>query len=127
MKKPNSFSEFNDQRRRHLLAKYRESIARQSRIVAETAFRDAADSPAPRFWVSEERATEVISKLLSNPALADKMYEEKKKMYLEIYRRVKKLMAVYPNAPLNAIVFKVVNSEAPHSYMTWQRAAQIIR
>ena len=127
MRKNCSYSEFNSQRREHLLRGYRESIARQSKISAERAFRDAADAPSPRFWVSEDRAAEVVSKIISNPSVITNMYKEKAEMYLEIYRRVLKLRKVYPDAPLSSLIFRVVNSTAPKSYLTWQRARTIIR
>ena len=127
MKKKSAVSEFNGHRREHLLKNFKESIARQSHISAERAFRDAAESPAPRFWVSEDRAAEVVSKMISDPEYTMNMYHEKAEMYHEIYRRVKNLQKVYPGLPLSALVFRVVNSEAPKSYLSWQRARTIIR
>ena len=127
MKKKCSYSEFNSQRKEHLLRGFRESVARQSRISAERAFRYAAERPAPRFWVSEERAAEVVSKIFVNPGIMESMYKEKGEMYLEIYRRVRKLREVYPRASLSSLVFRVVNSEAPRSYISWQRARNVIK
>lgn len=127
MKKLNSTSDFNQQRKEHLLRMYRRSLAEQSKINAKKAYSFAAESPAPRFWVSEERAAEVISKILTDPCFTAGMFKEKAEMYMEIYRRIKKLRAVYPKAPLSALIFKVVNSNAPKSYISRSRTEAILR
>ena len=132
MKKPNSVSDFSAARKEHLLKKYRESLGLQSkipysRINVRRAYRYAADSPAPRFWVSEERAAEVISKIMADSSILDNMYREKAEMYLEIYKRVMAIKKESPETPLGDIVFEVVNSPAPRFYLTWHSAKQLIK
>lgn len=126
MKKKNSTLEFASERSELLLKNFRESIARQSSISLKRAFQDAADAPAPRFWVSESRAMRVVSSLMKGIDITDGMHHQKRKMYLEIYRRVCGLKADNPDKPLGDIVFEVVNSSAPNSYMTWQTAQKLI-
>lgn len=128
MKKKNCRCEFASERSELLLRNFRESIARQSRISAVKAFKDAAEAPAPRFWVSEARAVRIISFLMKgNFEILESMHNKKKEMYLEIFRRVKTFKSQNPDMALGDIVFMVVNSPAPESYLTWGYAAKLIR
>ena len=65
MRKKNSTLEFGRERNEFLLRSFRESIAAQSKISIDNAFRQATEKPAPRFWVSEVRAANVIGKMLA--------------------------------------------------------------
>lgn len=127
MKKKNCKCEFSSERSEFLLKNFRESIARQSRISLQHAFMDAVDAPAPRFWVSEVRAMRVISMMMKSKDILEGMHSQKRKMYLEIYERVMEMKRLNPNTPLGDIVFEVVNSPAPSSYITWQYAKKICR
>lgn len=126
MRKKNSRCDFSSQRSMALLNNFRAYLAEQSFISAQKAFNYAANAPAPRFWVSEARATLIISALLKGKDLTEGMYPEKRKMYLEILRRVKEMQAENPSMPIGDIVFEVVNSPAPSSYLTWDRAKRYI-
>lgn len=127
MKKKNAVSDFTSERNAMLLAHFRKQLALQSQITVDKAFKGAADSAAPRFWVSETRAAVVIGRMLKEGenAIAG-MYEEKKEMYREIFRRVKELKKEMPDAPVCDLVWEVVNQPAPKSYMSWQRAKRVI-
>ena len=127
MKKKNSRCEFASERSEALLRNFRESIARQSRISIRRAFSDAVEAPAPRFWVSEARTMRVITMMLKGMDILDSMRPEKRRMYEEIYRRVIKQKEEHPDMPLGDIVFDVVNSPAPRSYMSVRYAAKIIK
>ena len=127
MKKKNSRCEFASERSEALLRNFRESIARQSRISIRRAFSDAVEAPAPRFWVSEARTMRVITMMLKGMDILDSMRPEKRRMYEEIYRRVMKQKEEHPDMPLGDIVFDVVNSPAPRSYMSVRYAAKIIK
>lgn len=126
MRKKNSNCEFSSQRSMALIQNFRESLARQSKISAAIAFKDAVEAPAPRFWVTEARATRVIALLMKGIDATEGMLPEKKKMYLEIFSRVKEIHNLNPEIPLGDIVFDVVNSPAPCSYLSPDRASRII-
>lgn len=126
MRKKNAISEFSDQRSRMLLQNFRESIATQSKISFKRAFKEAAEAPAPRFWVSEARAVRVISMMLKGDDALSGMRPEKRAMYEEIFRRVQEKKKQNPGAVLGDIVFEIVNSEAPRSYIDWQWAQRLI-
>lgn len=120
MKKKNSKCEFSSQRNLQLLQNFRESIARQSKISAKRAFHDAAEAPAPRFWVSEARALRIISFLAKgNLEVLESMLPLKREMYIEIWRRVERLRALCPDKSMGDLVFEVVNNPAPRSYLSW--------
>lgn len=127
MRKKNSICEFTSQRNESLLRNFRASLAAQSRISVRRAFLNAVNAPAPRFWVTEARATRVISMLLKGVDLTEGMLPEKKKMYMEILGRVKQRLAVEPHTPLGDIVFDVVNSPAPCAYLTPETARKILK
>ena len=126
MKHKNSNCEFASERSELLLRNFRESIARQSVISAKRAFRDAANAPAPRFWVSESRAMRIISMMMKGEDPTKGMHSEKRDMYLEIFRRVVERKNLEPDTPLGDIVFEIVNREAPKSYLSWQYASRLI-
>ena len=118
--------EFASERSELLLRNFRESIARQSVISARKAFSDAINMPAPRFWVSEARATRIIRMMMKGEDVLSGMHTKKREMYMEIYRRVKAMKVRNPDMALGDIVFEVVNSEAPESYLTIGYAGKLI-
>ena len=126
MKKINSKCEFSSERSELLLLNFRKAIARQSKICAKKAFQEAAEAPAPRFWVSEARAMRIVSMLFKGLDPTEGMHPEKREMYLEIFRRTKALKEANPSLPLGDIVFDVVNNSAPRSYISWEWAQKII-
>ena len=127
MRKKNSKAEFSDERSRWLLRNFRESLARQSKISISRAFQESVEAPAPRFWVSEARATRIIMQLLKGIDLTEGMLPEKRKMYREIFRQVKIYKERHPEMAVGDIVFEIVNSPAPSSYLTPEYAYRVIK
>lgn len=127
MKFKRSVSEFKDQRSKLLLANFRKSLAEQSYISARRAFQDAVDAPAPRFWIGEVRATRVIKEMLDGKNPTEDMSADRKRMYDEILKRVIEMRLLHPEMTLGDIVFTVVNSPAPSSYLSWHRAKSLIK
>lgn len=85
-----------------------------------------ANSPCSRFWVSEERATAVMSALFKGQYCLDSMSPLKREMFMELFKRVQVLRAEQPKAPLFDITMLAVNSPAPKFYMTPDSVVQII-
>lgn len=127
MKKLNSKCEFATHRSQLLIKNFRESIARQSKICKARAFQEAVSSPAPRFWVSEARATRIISMIMKGENVLYGMHFQKRKMYIEIYERVKAIKEAHPELPLGDIVFEVVNSPAPSFFITVESARKLLK
>ena len=68
-----------------------------------------------------------ISRAAANSEeILNSMFEEKREMYREIYFRVKEMLRSHPDSPICDVVFEVVNQPAPRSYMSLQRARDII-
>lgn len=126
MKKKNSVSEFSSERNLRLLEIFRKHLAERSHDAAEKAFGLAATTPAPRFWVSESRAAAVVGRLLAGEDVTSGMYPEKREMYLEIFRRFKELKRQRPDEAIASLVFEVVNSPAPRSYLSEATVKSII-
>lgn len=124
MKKKNSLLEFTLQRSQQLALAFRKAWkeADGTPNVLELS-KTVVNTPAPRFWVSEERATGVISDWLRHGEdfALDGMREVKKRMFREIMRRVQPRLA--EGRPLFHIVSEVVNEPAPEQYMTPGNAA----
>lgn len=80
-----------------------------------------------RFWVSEERATIVVSEILRGGDLNRIIgTPTKRRMYIEIVKRVKSEIKKNPGVKLREIVYDVVDSPAPEFYITPGTAKVII-
>jgi hypothetical protein len=126
MKKKHSTSEFTSERNTVLLNHFRKALVADSQRAVARAFKEAAGTPAPRFWVSEARAAHIIGRMLAGDDPTRKMFEEKRAMYREIFARFMRLRAERPEATIYELVFEVVNQPAPSSYISWQRAKSVI-
>lgn len=120
--------EYREERDQALLDAYhRELSLSKHPIVLREIFQKVVDSTSERFWVSPERATYVISELIRGNKLP-RMNRNKRRMYMEIFKRVQKLRRQpdYEKKRLIALVQMVVESEAPSFYLTPQSAAVIM-
>lgn len=117
MKSFGSVLSFTRERNAALLKAYREQVAAAGFVRLEEIGKRIVNSPAPRFWVSEERAAAVVSAITRGQPVLDTMRPTKREMFEEIYRRVTELKKRHPEQHLYQIVFTVVNSPAPKFYM----------
>ncbi|MBQ8051634.1 MAG: hypothetical protein IJ197_08710 [Bacteroidaceae bacterium] len=120
MKRPGSTLEFEQERNLDLLRAYREQISLQlsqtGRISISKVYREVVKMPAKRFWVSPERALNVVSLIIKGKT--PPMRPTKLAMYNEIYRRVEQERKLHGKIPLTHLVEIVVEQEAPAFYMT---------
>ena len=84
------------------------------------------NSPARRFYVSEERAAIVISAMYQGRKIPTNMNSNKLEMFIEIFKRVKSLRSDNPKLSIFEAVCAVVNSPAPKFYMQPRSAIDII-
>ena len=126
MKHPNSISDFIGQRDKELLMAYRKVLAEKKHFCFYRDFKEIVAQPCSRFWVSEERAAIVLSLMLRGEPVLKTMRQPKRDMFLEIYRRTLELQKTMPGAKFYDVVFEVVNSPAPHFYISPKRAMNII-
>ena len=117
MKHIGSFFEYEQQRNDDLIRAFKKDIETCKVIRMPEVWQRVANSPASRFWVSEERAAIVIAQMMKGDNL-EKMRPLKREMYLEIYKRVKKILDAKPNTTVLNACIAAVNSPAPKFYMT---------
>lgn len=126
MKPYGSILEFTRDRNDDLMRAYRHQIGRARHIRMRDVSHAIVNMPSARFWVSEERATIVVSALMAGRDLPPNMRPTKCEMFSEIYRRVLRLRHRRPTASIFELVCEVVNSPAPKFYMLPRSAMDII-
>lgn len=95
---------------------YKKVLASSSYIKLRDIVRKAINSPAPRFYVSPERALAVIQKIKKGESIAY-MSESRKDMYSEIFNRVHSYLEANPYLSIREAIRKVINSPAPKFYI----------
>lgn len=118
MKKKGATCDYNAARDEAILQAYRRHALACERIrVCEIAEKVAA-TPGCRFYVSEERALAVVSAMIRGTGDMTRMKDSKRRMFVEIYRRVEALRRQRPRSSLISLVSEVVNSPAPELYLS---------
>lgn len=106
----------NSNLRREFLARLGQNGMTLDRIYKALS----SDTPADRFYISEERAYRLLRFGIRNasPHPHGNPLPQKLRMLAEIRRRVNALMEADPGLSLRDAVFEVVNSPAPAFYLT---------
>lgn len=117
---------FTARRRHEIIRIFRSQCAIVGHINVRDIARTIARMPASRFWVSEERATQVISQLARGITPPAAIRPLKKRMFLEIYRRYRSLRQSRPDEPAIALIQEIINSPAPEFYLSPRSIAGII-
>ena len=125
MKHFGSIMDFTAQRNEDLMRVYRKHLQDARFIIMPEIFELVANSPASRFWVSEERAAIVISAMLVGRPLP-RMRSNKREMFEEIFRRFCIERESYPAASVYELVAKIVNQPAPKFYLTPRTVGEFI-
>lgn len=125
MKHVGSIFNFTHQRNQDLMRAYRLCLAKADHIVMPQIFSLVAQSPASRFWVSEERAAAVISAMAKRKPLPA-MRHSKREMFLEIYRRYLIAKKQNPHKYTKELVAKIIQEPAPQFYLTPRTVGEII-
>lgn len=125
MKHFGSILDFTKERNNDLLHVYRTQLKEAGFIVMPDIFQLVANSPARRFYVSEERASIVISAMLSGNKLT-KMRSNKREMFNEIFRRFLILRKQKPNSSVYHLVSEIVQQPAPKFYLTARTVGEFI-
>ena len=99
MKKKYSHFEYEDERNEDLMRAYREIREKYPEMKSREIDEEISRMPSKRFWVSEERASIVISAMLKGRKF-DRMGKTKLEMYNEILKRVIELKQKMPNKRL---------------------------
>ena len=117
--------DFTRERNADLMRAYREQLTLARFVVKPEIFKKVAESPASRFWVSEERAAVVISAMAKGKPLPC-MTSNKREMFEEIYRRFLIEQRKNPKKTVYELVTKIVNQPSPKFYFTPRTVGEII-
>ena len=117
--------DFTHERNGDLMRAYRKKIEEANTIVMPVIFELVSQSPASRFWVSEERAAIVISAMAAGKPMP-RMRENKREMFEEIYRRFTILREQHPHKSVYELVSLIVNQPAPKFYLTARTVGEFI-
>lgn len=124
MKPHGTAFEYEKERNEDLMKAYRTQLADYHGDI-HAFFRRVVNMPSKRFWVSERRAANVVTKMLKGDRL-EGMGREKKRMYYEIFKRVTNLMRHRPKERIYDLTLEVVNQPAPCFYLTPDSAMMIV-
>lgn len=125
MKHLGSILDFTHERNCDLMRAYRKKIEEANTIVMPVIFELVSQSPASRFWVSEERAAIVISAMAAGKPMPRRR-ENKREMFEEIYRRFTILREQHPHKSVYELVSLIVNQPAPKFYLTARTVGEFI-
>lgn len=125
MKNIGSIAEYSEDRERDLLKVYFDYIQSCGEIRVADVCRHIVNAPAPRFYVSEPRATVVISQLLRGEDIS-RMHHTKQEMYLEIYSRFLVAREKNPHLSITQIITDIVEQPAPKFYLAPESARVMI-
>lgn len=125
MKHCGSNFEYAEERNEDIMRAYKQELAQCKQVFLPDVFNRVVNMPSKRFWVSAERAAIVISSMMRGDTLSQ-MRPTKRRMFQEIYRRVKILQEQNPNMSIYEMSLKVVQEPAPEFYITAGSAKVII-
>ena len=125
MKNYGSHFEYESHRNADLMRAYREEIKASRHISLPVVLHTIVNRPSARFWVSEERAAIVMSRMLKGDSLPE-MRPLKREMYQEIFKIVMRLREQHPDRTLSQLTFEAVRQPAPKFYLTPGSAKVII-
>ena len=120
-----SIMDFTRQRNDDLMCAYRQQLALANYIVMPEIFEKVAESPARRFWVSEERVAVEVSRMLVGKPFS-RMRQNKREMFEEIFRRYLALRDLYSDKSLFELVSVIVHQSAPKFYLTPRTVGEFI-
>lgn len=125
MKHFGSIVDFVRQRNDDLMRAYHEQLAQADYIIMPEIFKKVAESPASRFWVSEERAAVEVSRMLAGKQFT-RIRPNRREMLEEIFRRYIALRDLHPEKSLFELVSVIVHQPAPKFYFTPRSVEEFI-
>ena len=117
MKHKGSRCDFTKERDADILRAYKEVISVRDNIGLLEIERRLLQSPSKRFWVSVDRAYNVILNMLNGKSISN-MNSQKREMFQEIFRRFKIYSKEHPSLTKMDVIWNVCNQEAPSFYLT---------
>ena len=117
MKKTGSKSCYSELRNKELLKTYRRLIGECNKIYLPEILQRLADSTCSRFWVSEQRAAIVLSKMFAGEDVLCKMRPCKQQMFMKLFQKALYVKFKKPEKNMKTIAWEVTNSPAPKFYL----------
>lgn len=117
MKHKGSRCDFTKERDADILRAYKEVISVRDNIGLLEIERRLLQSPSKRFWVSVDRAYNVILNMINGKSISN-MNSQKREMFQEIFRRFKIYSKEHPSLTKMDVIWHVCNQEAPSFYLT---------
>lgn len=111
--------EYGEDRSRDLARAYHLYVSTHRLIVMGELYAFLAHTAAPRFYVSETRACQVVSAMNDGKKDACRgMRRQKREMFKEIHKRAMVIAEDEPDMPFRDIIRKVIRQQAPTFYMS---------
>lgn len=126
MKHLGSSFPYKYQRELELMKAFRQELSEAKHINMDEIFKRVVKRPCSRFWVTEERAAIAVSAMLRGGGDAVFANNLKRQMYKEIFRKYQEMRITHKGMPMAKIIFIIVNSPAPHFYLSPSQAKIII-
>lgn len=126
MKHFGNIVEFTAARNRELMRAYKKALYETKYINIHDICEKVERTPCSRFWISEERASIVVSRMLAGIPLEANILQSRRDMYEEIYRRVVSLKEIHPEMSTSELCCIVVHQPAPRFYMTTRSVIEYI-
>ena len=117
MKQVGDVAEYISARNKDLFSVFRDKLEKAKRVRIPDIVRDTVKSPAKRFYISDRRAQDVITRMLEGESI-EGMRPERKRMFQEIYKRCLEEMNAGKAMPLVELVRDVISQPAPEFYIT---------
>lgn len=118
--------EYSRERLDDLMRAYDEYLSSCDYIRMPEVYERIVNMPTKRFWVSDIRASLVISAIIRGEDKLSDMWGTKREMYEEIYNRVLALRERYPETGISELCAIVVAQPAPKFYLTPGSAKQMV-
>ncbi|MDO4929641.1 MAG: hypothetical protein Q4E59_00750 [Bacteroidales bacterium] len=118
MKYKGALMEYAQERIDDLMRAHDEYISSCRYIRMPEVYSAIVNMPSRRFWVSDIRATLVVSAMMRSETVLEGMWPLKREMYEEIHRRVIALREEYPHRTVSDLCAMVVQQPAPKFYLT---------
>ncbi|MCM1491384.1 MAG: hypothetical protein NC095_11270 [Muribaculum sp.] len=123
MKRKGSTSDFTADRNKELREKF---FSQKVYSTTDTALMKTLKTPSTRFWVDPDRARDVLSSIKKNPAVLNKMYPERQRMYKALMSKYEEIQQRHPDKSRVECVAMAIYSGAPEFFLTPSAARNIL-
>ena len=117
MRKIGSVSQFASARNQEMQRAFRSIAASPEALSSEEMFSRLVNSPSSRFWVSEERAAEIIGRMFRGDTLKG-MKPHRREMFQTLFRIAADYIRLHPGASFTDAAFHAVHTPAPKFFIT---------